>query len=247
LTGETIFKSLETYVATEKGHVLGFVQHGQPNFAWNEDGKYYDPQIGVIRHLYFDQGRSDAGEALLAQATDDLASFPQNHAFYHILGMSCNAHHGKLHSMQRHVDQLLRRSGFEIEHENRYYVLKMKPTAPANDFQLLRGRAGDGSNEERFELLQDAEVVGAAQVRYLDTLTGGYTRDTAYLTWIGVAEQRRGQGIGAQFLNHLTAHLCGKQLRYLHTDTASENIPAQRFYGRHGFQEQGYTRSYIQR
>ena len=145
LAGERIFKSLETYVSTEKGHVLGFVQYGQPNFAWDKDGKYYNPQIGVIRHLYFDEERSDVGKALLAKASDLLACFHQNHAFYHILGMSCNAHHGKLHSTQLHVDDLLQRCDFKIEHENVYYVQDLKRTAPSEDFQL-HFCSGHGSN-----------------------------------------------------------------------------------------------------
>jgi hypothetical protein len=127
LDGERIFKSLKTYYAEENGQVLGFVQYGQPNFAWDGSGqKVYDPNIGVIRHLYFDKERIDVGEALLKKANDHLVCFDQNHAFFHILGMSCNAHHGKLHNSQSHVDVLLRKSGFQIEHENPYYVLDME-------------------------------------------------------------------------------------------------------------------------
>lgn len=244
LTGERIFKCLETYVALENGGVLGFIQYGQPNFAWDNDGKYYNPQLGVIRHLYFEEERSDAGEALLAKAGDPLMGFPENHAFYHILGMSCNAHHGKLHSTQPHVDDLLQKQGFRIDQENVYYVCDMKWTTPAKYFQLHLC-SGHGSSDENYNLLQGSEVVGTAQVRYLDMLTDGYTRDTAYLTWIGVVEHHRGQGLGTEFLNHLIEHLLGKQYLYLHTDTASENILAQRFYGQHGFRKQGYSRSYI--
>ncbi len=243
--GERIFKSLETYVATESGQVLGFVQYGQPNFAWGKDGKYYNPHIGVIRHLYFEQGRSDVGEALLAKAGDHLACFKQSYAFYHILGMSCNAHHGKLHSSQPHVDSLLRQCGFEIEHENPYYVLDMQRIAPAENSQL-RLCSSHRPCGERFEILQDAEVVGTASVTYLDTLTDGCTRDTAYLTWIGVVGQRQGQGIGAKFLSVLVEYLSAKQYLYLHTDTASVNVRAQRFYERLGFRKEGYTRSYVQ-
>lgn len=59
LDGERIFKSLETHVVTESDQVLGFVQYGQPNFACDESGnKYYDPHIGVIRHLYFEKGET---------------------------------------------------------------------------------------------------------------------------------------------------------------------------------------------
>jgi RimJ/RimL family protein N-acetyltransferase len=36
-----------------------------------------------------------------------------------------------------------------------------------------------------------------------------------------------------------------KQYRYLHTDTANGNIRAQQFYEKLGFQQQGFTRSYV--
>jgi len=84
-----------------------------------------------------------------------------------------------------------------------------------------------------------AEVVATAQIRYLDTLTDGHTRDTAYLTWIGVVEQHRGQGIGAEFLTRLAQFLLSKQYRYLHTDTAGHNVRAQGLYDKLGFQNAG--------
>ena len=84
-----------------------------------------------------------------------------------------------------------------------------------------------GASKGRFEMRLGAEVVATAQIRYLDTLTDGHTRDTAYLTWIGVVEQHRGQGIGAEFLTRLAQFLLSKQYRYLHTDTAGHNVRAQ--------------------
>jgi RimJ/RimL family protein N-acetyltransferase len=159
--------------------------------------------------------------------------------------MSCNAHHGKLHNSQSHVEQLLLAYGFEIEHENAYYVLDMEQLAPVESSQL-RFSITDGSSEEKFEIRLDAEVVGTAQVRYLDRLTHGYTRDTVYLSWVGVVEQNQGQGIGTEFLKLLTQFLLSRQVRYLHTDTASRNVRAQQFYEKLGFQQEGYTRSYVQ-
>jgi len=239
LGSERIFKSLETYFATEGGQVLGFVQYGQPNFAWDENGqKYYNPKIGIIRHLYFEKERSDVGEALLAKAGDHLASFEQNYAFYHIFGMSCNAHHGKLHSSQSHVEQLLQAHSFRIEHENAYYVLDMRCITPAGNSQLHLCSI-PRSSEEKFEVHVNVEVVGTAQVKYL-------TRNTAYLTWIGVVERYRSQGIGREFIKLLTQFLLSKQYHYLHTDTASDNVPAQQLYKTLGFQKEGCTRSYIQ-
>lgn len=246
LDGEKKFKSLETYLATERGQVVGFMQWGDPHFAWDESGKHYNPPISVVRQLYFEKGRDDVGQALWAQAKKHADNFDPQHAFYHILGMSCNAHHGKLHHSQAHIDQfLLHTCGFRVEHENVYYVLDMKGFAPVKEPQLYF-RSIDNASGERFEIGSGAEVLGTAQVSYLDRLTGGHTCDTAYLTWIGVAEQHRRQGIGAELLTHLVQFLLRKQYRYLHTDTASVNVRAQRFYEKLGFRNAGYTRSYIQ-
>jgi ribosomal protein S18 acetylase RimI-like enzyme len=245
LDGERVFRSLEVYVATEDGQILGFAQFGQPNLAWDRSGqKCYEPQIGVLRHLYFEEGCQDAGAALLAKACGHLAGFRQIHAFYHILGMSCNAYHGKLHDSLSHVDQLLLAHDFRIEHENAYYVLDAECITPVADPQLHFSSI-PGTREESFEICLAAEVVGTARLRILDTLTGGCTRDTAYLTWIGVAERHRNQGVGTRFMKQLAQLLSSRQLRYLHTDTASGNLRAQRFFEKLGFRKEGYTRSYI--
>jgi len=246
LEDERIFKSLETYLAVENDRVLGFTQYGQPNFAWDKNGqKYYDPHIGVIRHLYFEKERGDVGKALLVRANDALAGFDRNYAFYHIFGMSCNAHHGKLHSSQVHIERILLAHGFQTGHENPYYVLDMGCIAPSENPRLHLGTNNELGRRE-FEIRLNTEVVGTAQVRYLDTLTGGYTHDTAYLAWIAVAERHQGEGIGTEFMKLLVQILLGKGYRYLHTDTASDNIRAQKFYEKLGFQQAGYTRDYVQ-
>ncbi|MCP4538710.1 MAG: GNAT family N-acetyltransferase [Chloroflexi bacterium] len=245
LEGEKVFKSLETYVATESDQVLGFVQYGQPNFAWDENGnKYSDPQIGVIRHLYFERGRNDVGEALLAKISDRMTQFQQNHAFYHAFGMSCNAHHGKLHSSQSHVEQLLQAHGFAVEHENIYYVLDMNVVESIEDGRLQLKSAPEG-NKENFQAQLNDETIATAQVRYMGALTNGYAHDVAYLTWIGMHEQHQGKGIGTEFLQLLVEYLTSKGYRYLHTDTASDNLRAQHFYEAREFDRQGCSRCYI--
>jgi ribosomal protein S18 acetylase RimI-like enzyme len=244
--GERIFKRLDTTFAEENGEILGFVQYGQPSFAWSENGqKVYTPDIGVIRHLYFEPGRNEVGGALLSIALDQLAGFERNHAFYHILGMSCNAHHGKLHSSQPHVERVLRGSGFQVEHENFYYVLELKQPELVGNPRMHLDRTFFSSGE-RFEVRLNAEVAGTAQVRYLEVLTDGMARDTAYLIWLGVGELHRRQGIGTELMRHIIQWLRGRGYRYLHTDTASDNHGAQAFYERLGFQRMGTTRSYVQ-
>jgi hypothetical protein len=105
LNGEKLFGNLVTLLAAEKGQVLGFTQYGRPNFAWDASGKRYDnPGMGVVRHFYFEKTRPDVAEAMLARARACLGLFPQGYAFYHMFGMSCNAHHGKLHTSLGHID-----------------------------------------------------------------------------------------------------------------------------------------------
>ncbi len=245
LDGGQLFRSLETYLATEGNQVLGFVQWGQPNFAWDsDDQRYENPSLGVIRHLYYEPGRPDVGHALLDKATGDVARFDRLHAFYHILGMSCNAHHGKLHSSQAHVEELLLAHGFRIEHENVYYVLDLGHQDGAVDSRLHIS-TGQGSAGEMFEARLDGKVVCTARVRSLDRLTGGQATGTAYLTWLGVAEQHRGLGIGNEFLSQLVRLLLSRHVRCLHTDTAIGNVQAQRLYEKLGFRNQGFTRSYV--
>lgn len=245
LDGEPLFSTLETVVATDNDQVRGFVQYGQPRFAWDESGKRYaNPQIGVIRQLYFQNDRGEVGEALLARAEPFLARFRQSHAFYHILGMSCTAHHGKLHHSQRHVHRLLRRHGFRVEHENIYFVLDME-SAPLEGRSHFRLRRVDGSDGERFEMRHRSRAVATAHVRLLDALTDGCADDTAYLCWIGVDQDHRGRGIGSEFMGLLAALLAGRGYRYIHTDTPAANLGAQRFYESLGFRREGRTRSYL--
>ena len=245
LEGQALFRTLQTDLATRNGQVLGFVQYGEPSFAWDERGeRYEDPQIGVVRQLYFAEGRDDVGEALLGRAQSSLARFEQTHAFYHILGMSCTARHGKLHQSQGHVHGLLQRRGLRVEYENVYLVLDMLAAQP-KEGSPGRLQNVDGSRGERFEMWRGGEVVATARVGYLDRLTEGRTSDTVYLYWIGVVPPLRGQGIGGQFLMLLAAWLVTKGYRYLHTDTARKNVGAQRFYKTLGFVRAGVTRSYM--
>lgn len=228
----------------EQDHILGFGQWGQPTFIYEKGQKASTDRVGVIRHLYFDPGRDDVGTALLRQAREDLAGLCEIYAFYHIFGMSCNARHGKLHSSQAHVEQLLRAAGFDIEHENEYYLLDMKKPMVFRRSGEQKGQLKHVS-DEHFELWQGGERVGTAQVQWLDKLTGGWTRNAVYLSWLGIAECTRGQGLGTGFLRMIGDRLRESGYRYLHTDTAQSNEKAQSLYERLGFESKGSTRSYV--
>lgn len=256
LDGERKFRHLETFLAFDAGRLVGFVQFGQPGFAWNERGeRIMDPAIGVIRHLYFEREAPQAGRALLAQAERFLASFRRNHAFYHILGMSCNAHHGKLHESQAHVEALLLDNGFQVEQENVYYVLDIVDarlpaqrsswvSSPPVDIALEVKRTSDRTGVNRYEARLAGSPVGSAEVRFLDLGTSDLP-SFAYLSWIGLVEGQRGRGLGALILRTIVETLKGDGYRYLHTDTSSTNTTAQQFYEKFGFCHKGKTRGYV--
>lgn len=242
--GERVFKQIETALAVARDEVLGFVQYGEPSFGWDTGGrKVYAPQIGVVRQLYFDRGRPDVGHALMERAAAFLTQFERGHAFYHAMGMSCTASHGKLHSSQLHVEPVLEAYGFRVEHENVYYSLNLsKVEAPGETVQLKSARGAEG---EAFTARLDGREIGGAQVRFLDALTDGCTPDVAYLSWIGLDERYRGQGLGSAFLRLVAGHLRGQGLAWLHADTAGDNVVAQRLYESLGFEDRGFTRSYV--
>lgn len=234
------------YCAAEDDEMLGFVQFGQPSFAWNANGlRPRNPQFGVIRQPYFEEDRPEAGQALLAKADAYLKRFNQIYAFYHALGMSCNAHHGKLHSSLAYVEDLLRAYGFGVEHENIYYSLDIQRGEPSDGNGLRLASTGAHCGDEKgFEARLHGETTGTAQIRLLERLTGGLTRDTAYLTWIGMHKHYRGMGLGTRSTQLLVEHPHREGYQHIHADTASDNAIAQRFYEKLGFQNRGFTRSY---
>src|SRR5574341_685360 len=82
LGNEKMFLSQEILIAIENGQIVGFSQIGGPAFAWDKNGqKFSHPQIGVLRHFYFDEGRFDAADLLYASSEIYLNQFPHQHAF----------------------------------------------------------------------------------------------------------------------------------------------------------------------
>lgn len=247
LDGEQMFLSHVIYVAVENGEITGFIQCIQPTFAWNEEGeKLLNPQIGIVRHFYFDPGRDEVAKRLFDQSAHFINQFDNQHAFYHIFGMSCNAHHGKLHETLSHVELFLKGRGFKLEHENLYYYLKLKEKRDQgkSDLKIVLKPSSVGSIQE-YEIFIGEDQIGGLQIRLLDKLSGGMTKDTVYLTWIGIKEGYRGQGWGTRSIQLLADRWLSCGIKYLHTDTASDNLGARKLYERLGFQNGGKTRSYF--
>ncbi len=247
LDGELIFDRLETYVAKDKGQVVGFAQFGHPRFSWDAGGqKHADPPIGNIRHFTFDAGRYDVAEALYARAQNFLLHFSHRHAFYHIYGMSCNAHHGKLHLSLEHVDAFIRAQGFQVEHENVTYRLALDDAALPQDGDItLIPQQRDFYGPHTYTIFLHATPVGILKVRYMDLMNGEAAKDAVYLMLIAIDPGSRGNGCGTRALKVLCKLLRDKGYTHLFLDTAQTNAVAQRFYERFGFSHQGHSRSYI--
>jgi ribosomal protein S18 acetylase RimI-like enzyme len=247
LAGERMFDRLETYIAEDQGRVIGFAQIGHPRFSWDDRGaKYYNPQIGILRHFYFDTGRYNAAEAMYARAQSFLMHYPRRHAFYHIYGMSCNAHHGKLYSGLAHVDRFIRAKGFQVEHENVYYSLALQEVEQdSHDNLRLIPQAREFYAPQVYKIMLHNTPVGTITVQFMDLINGEAAKDAVYLSQVLMDETYRGRGWGTLAMQLLYRMLLDKGYRHLHLDTASTNVGAQRFYIRIGFHNRGRSRSYI--
>lgn len=242
---EPLFHAVETGYVLSQGRVVGMAQYGQPYFTWDENvEKVYRPSIGILRHLYFQADQPEVGEALLAWAINGLGVHRPLHAFYHHLGMGCNAYHGKLHTSLVHVAACLQAHGFQAEHENEFFSLELPQTGleKQENLSLVIER---GAYESYVQCQEDGETIGSATLRYLGDLTGGRTKDTVYLSWFGIAAEKRSRGLGRRFVRLLAAILSGQGYRWLHLDTASHNLGARRFYRSLEFRSLGMTRSFV--
>jgi ribosomal protein S18 acetylase RimI-like enzyme len=248
VAGERMFDRLETYVAEDEGQIIGFAQFGHPYFSWDDrHAKYYNPQIGVLRHFYFSAGRFNAAEAMYAYAQSFLMHYPRRYAFYHIYGMSCNAHHGKLYTGMAHVDRFIKAKGFQIEHENVNYSLNLNQvTHTTSDIIKLIPQAREFYAPQIYKIMHHNTPVGTITVQLMDIINGEADKDVAYLSLLQMDETYRGRGWGTLAMQLLYGMLRDKGYRHLHLDTASTNLGAQRFYTEVGFRNRGSSRSYRQ-
>ena len=191
----------------------------------------------MIRQIYFDRGRDDAGRLLLAEARRAFTGEGTVYAFFHYFGMSCYARHGKLYEGLDHIHDALLEDGFSVEHENVFYssVLSGAERSAAG----LRWHEMSAGRQRYCDLLPDGETVGGCQVHFLED------GRTAYLRWIFIEDRLCGQGLGTRCMAALRADLYGRGVRRFDTDTAVTNAAARRFYERTGFIRRGVTRSYI--
>lgn len=235
--GRKLFRDLSAKGAYDDDILVGFVQYGHTAFGFDDQGEISSKvSYPVIRTLYFDEGREDVGKLLLQAAIAEFGDCSRVYAFFHYFGMSCFARHGKLFEGFPWIEALLRKNGFQVEHENVYYSCLLK--AQTDGTITLRAQEVSAGNQQTFDFLLNGDPVGGCEVHYLDS------KDAAYLRWIYVNGECQNRGIGTNCMQALVAFLRDKGVTRLDTDTALNNVVAQHYYAKNGFTREGITRSY---
>lgn len=114
---DVMFDELISYAAYAENDIVGFVQFGISNYTYNESGdKDFSEKCGVIRNLYFDR-EQDCGEKLISIAEEYFSArgVSKSSAFFHALGMTCFAGHGKLFCGLPHIEAELFKFGYVKE------------------------------------------------------------------------------------------------------------------------------------
>ena len=234
--GRTLFKDLVVKAAYEDDKIVGFIQYGNSAFGFDEQGEISsNVSYPIIRNLYFDTDRAEAGQLLLQSALDAFGTSERVYAFFHYFGMSCFARHGKLFEQHPHIEALLKQNGFETEHENVYYssVLDGKEVSEIEvvAYDLTKG------NQRYIDFKLSGKQVGGCEVHFVD-------EEVSYLRWIYVNGDITGKGIGTKCMYALKRWLYQKGFSRFDTDTAISNNVAQHYYEKTGFTREGITRSY---
>ena len=86
--------------------------------------------------------------------------------------------------------------------------------------------------------MQGDNWIGECELHYLEK------SNTVYLRWIYIDEKLQNQGMGSKCMNRLKHALVQRGFCKLDTDTAVDNLIAQRYYEKNGFSREGITRSY---
>ncbi len=235
--GRELFKELFVKAVYDNDKLVGFVQYGKSAFGFDDNGEISsDISYPIIRNLYFNEDRADAGELLLSEAMQNLGTDKQVYAFFHYFGMTCFARHGKLFENHAHIDALLKENGFEVEHENVYYSSVL--TESKNFEVTITANGLTKGNHQYIDFRIDGNQVGGCEVHYMSD-------NIAYLRWIYVNGDMVGKGVGTKCMSVLKNFLFEKGVTRFDTDTAIDNTVAQHYYEKNDFIREGVTRSYF--
>jgi len=235
---EKLFVRFSRAENAPRGVFNGIISYGTTAFGFAENGELSN-QVHhcVIRDLYFPQDHPEIGQRLLAAALHDFENSNRVYAFFHYFGMSACARHGKLHESEAHIHNLLLENDFSIEHENVYYSRDLTAEDAASDI-VIQWKPLNAGHCREFAAIADGREIGWGQVHFLPQ---GYI---AYLRWIYIDEKLQHQGYGSRVMRSLFAQLYAMGIRRFDTDTARNNLAAQGYYEKTGFQNEGITRSY---
>ena len=234
--GRSLFKELCVKAAYEENELIGFVQYGKTAFGFDNQGEIsYDVSYNVIRNLYFNKNKYDAGYQLFNAAMEAFGATDKVYAFFHYFGMSCFARHGKLYEQHSHVEELIKQNGFVTEHENVYYS-SILTGDDQSEVEIVPHNLTKG-HQQYIDFILSNSQVGGCEVHYID-------HKTTYLRWIYVNEDVVGKGIGTMCMKALKRWLYQKGTTRFDTDTSISNFVAQHYYEKNGFTREGITRSY---
>ncbi len=234
--GRVLFRELFVKAAYDEDELIGFIQYGKTSFGFDDNGEITsEVSYCVIRNLYFNKDRADAGMSLLQNALKEFGTEDKVYAFFHYFGMSCFARHGKLFEQHAHIESLLKNYGFETEHENVYYSSAIKSNEESE--VKIEPQGLTKGNQQYIDFMLSDNQVGGCEIHFIND-------KTAYLRWIYVNENITGKGIGTKCMNGLKKWLYQKGITRFNTDTALTNLIAQHYYEKTGFVREGITRSY---
>lgn len=239
--GEKMFNELVTCAVYVENDIVGFIQFGISNYTYNESGeKDYSEKCGVIRNLYFANSHS-CGDELVSLAEKYFAekNISRKSAFFHALGMTCNAGHGKLYFGLPHIEAVLLKYGYIKEHENVYYKRMLTESDASSDRVSVSYAETNPKGLQEFAIKANGETVGAGALVYLPQ------GEICYLKWIYIYDTEQGKGYASSALKTIFSDLYNKGIHRFDTDTADGNIIAQKLYEKVGFTDMGRTRSYL--
>ena len=238
--GILLFKELETYVFYEKNVIKGFIQFGISNFTFEENGKKdYGNQYGIIRNLHFCIDSLNPEEMLdLAIQYFSEKEIKKIHAFFHYFGMSCYARNGKLHESNFHIENLLNKYSFRIEHENIVFSRNLENVEFKYYFDIYYKMKQIGDNKHFIEFLLNDVLIGFCEIVLLQN-------NICYLLYFTIIDKFRNKGFGKKCINNVCFILKKKNIAKIDVDTIDKNVIAQKFYLKNGFIKKGNIRSYF--
>ena len=235
--GKKLFRKLTLIGAYEDDALVGFVQYGESALGFNESGEVSEEiSYQIIRNLYYDRKRSDVGEILLEESIRDFNPKERIYGFFHYFGMSVYARHGKLFEEYGYIEEMLKHRGFVVEHENIYYSMYDIASYHKNGIEIVWSELSTGSTRTA-EFRLENEWVGECEVHFI-------SNQIAYLRWIYIDEQKQNQRLGSRCIQALLSDIKKEGYVRFDTDTAIDNVVAQHFYEKNGFEKEGVTRSF---